>query len=485
VQVNLPSLLIAAMGTLVAVSCATKQAPPAAPTSVATLRSASTTPTNTGDCPADAAWLQQPTLPGTVPGTGTDCNFDQLMWQSLIALVQPTAGNPEILEYETWMPSYGIFVKEGEPAAWGTEPPVPCSEAADDPDASGQPRRLYTDIIKQAGSDQPLMDLQGEYVYYDMSVNKSAYDMIVGCGLFQENCAGPLKPHNKGIDLNHRYPNLAFPNAAVELKSSWMVLSESAAASGLFHTVPGWIQYKGGACRAVTLGMTGLHIVSKVPGFPAMIWGTFEHRNNAPDCDSTSASPPLGGTWNFYNPGCTDCATNTYKPDTPGQICRMHPFGDSRVGTFPDGNDCSANPNQFACQPSTAKILDESTQALRSLNGNVWTLLQANPDLIDPVWANYELVGNVWTIGEAIPPYLQAQRGALSASNTSMESFVQNGVAGVTNPYSCLSCHNMTDVASGGTLPPVGLSHLFHNVQKPGGCSDGALPATCAAYIGQ
>ena len=108
-HVNLPYLLIAAVGTLVTVSCATKQAPPAAePVSVVALRSA---PVSTGDCPADEAWLLKPTLPDRVPGTGTDCNFDQLMWQSLIALVQPARGNPEVLEYDTWMPSYGIFVK--------------------------------------------------------------------------------------------------------------------------------------------------------------------------------------------------------------------------------------------------------------------------------------------------------------------------------------------------------------------------------------
>jgi hypothetical protein len=31
-------------------------------------------------------------------------------------------------------------------------------------------------------------------------------------------------------------------------------------------------------------------------------------------------------------------------------------------------------------------------------------------------------------------------------------------------------------------LPPVGLSHLFDNVQMPGGCADSSLPAACAPY---
>jgi len=79
-------------------------------------------------------------------------------------------------------------------------------------------------------------------------------------------------------------------------------------------------------------------------------------------------------------------------------------------------------------------------------------------------------------------PYLQAQQGALSAANTSMESYVQNGVAAASNPYSCLSCHNMAGPTATENLPPVGLSHLFQHVQMSGGCADGSLPAACAPF---
>jgi len=312
-------------------------------------------------------------------------------------------------------------------------------------------------------------------------VNQSAYTMLTSCQLYKTNCAGPLKAGNKGIDLIQKYPNLAYPDTAVELKTSWMVLDDTAVASGLYYVVPGLVQHDNEPCRQVNLGLVGMHIVSKTPSFPAMIWATFEHRNNAPDCNATSAAPPLGGSWNFYNPSCTQCTTNTYKPGTPAQVCRVHPQGDSAVGTFPGGSDCSADPNQFACQDKTRKMLTESTAAIKAINSSVQTLIQANPNLINKVWANYELVGNVWTVGGALPPFLQAQQGSLSAANTSMESFVQNGVAAVTNTYNCLSCHNMATSSNDQTLPPVGLSHLFHQVQMPGGCQNGSLPATCSA----
>jgi hypothetical protein len=227
-----------------------------------------------------------------------------------------------------------------------------------------------------------------------------------------------------------------------------------------------------------------MHIVSKTPGFPALIWATFENRNNAPDCSNTSAPPPLGGPWNFYKPNCTDCPpTNTYQPGKSAQVCRMHPSGDSATGTFPGGVGCTVDPNQYACQAHTRDLLAKSTEAINAINLSVRTLIQDHSQSINPVWANYELVGNVWTVGGTVPPYLKAQEGALSASNTSMETFVQNGVAGVSNPYSCLSCHNMAGPTSAQTLPPVGLSHLFDNVQQSGGCPEDALPAACDPYI--
>ncbi|HYO67480.1 MAG TPA: hypothetical protein VEU33_15500 [Archangium sp.] len=437
----------------------------------------------TGSCPADPAWLTSSTLPSEVPGNQTACNFEQFMWQSMLALVQPASGDPSRVQFETWMPSYGIFIKDGTPTPCGQEPPTSCGSIQKASATTGKTPRVYSDITKQAGSEQPLIDLKGELVYYGMSVNQSEYTMLTACQLYKANCAGPLKPGNKGIDLISKYPNLSLPDTAVELKTSWMVLDDAGAASGLFYVVPGIIQYKGGPSRQVNLGLTGMHIVSKTPNFPAMIWATFEHRNNAPDCSNTSAAPPLGGSWNFYNPKCTTCTTNTYQPGTPAQVCRMHPDGDSATGTFPGGDDCTADPNQFACQDKTRKLLAESTAAINAINSSVQALIQANPTRINKVWANYELVGNVWTVGGTLPPYQQAQAGSLSAANTSMETFVQNGVAAVNNPYSCLSCHNMQGPTNSQYLPPVGLSHLFDSVQMPGGCSDGSLPATCNAYI--
>jgi hypothetical protein len=476
----LPFVLILASCSASIVACAGKQKTAGDPDGD---KQTSAADDGLSSCSADPQWLLAPSVPSEIPGTASICNFEQFMWQSMLALVQPSANNKEVLEFETWMPSYGIFVKAGQPTSWGQHPPDACSTPPGTSVRTGEAPRLYSNIIKQAGANQPLMDPSGEFVYYGMSVNKGVYDMLTGCQLYKSHCAGPLKPGNTGIDIIDRYPNLAYPDGAVVLKTSWMVLDEQSIASGLFYSVPGWIQDQdGGACRSATLGLTGMHIVAKTPSTPAFVWATFEQRNNAPDCDDKSAASPLGGSWNFYKPDCADCPTNTYEAARPAQVCRMHPQGDSHIGTFPGGVDCNANPNQFTCGAKTVSMLDESTQAIKDLNAGVQQLIRDNPDSIDPVWANYELVGNVWTVGGTLPPYLQAQHGSLAAANTSMETFVQNGVADVTNPYSCFSCHNMEGPEAGRTLPPVGLSHLFDSIEMSGGCDDDSLPTTCSPY---
>jgi hypothetical protein len=440
-------------------------------------------------CAADPAWIRSPSLPAEVPGTGSICNFEQFAWQSLLYLVQPTAADPEILQFESFMPNYGVFVAAGgQPTPYGQHPPDPCNDPATvAAKATGAAPFVYSNIVKQAGVEQPLIDPNGQFAWYGLSVNETAYDMLTRCELYRSDCAGPLKPGNAGtVDLIGAYPNLAFPDGAFELKTAWKVLRPEEESSGLFYSTAGWIQPpgQGGACESVTLGLAGIHVVGKTPETPALVWASFEHRNNAPDCSDLAAAPPLGGSWSFFDPAtCDNCTTNFYEPGQPAQVCRMHPQGDSTIGTFPAGQSCEEDPNQFACQEATKAMLAESTEAIRELNANVQEMIRDAGGAIDPVWANYELVGNVWTRGGVTPPQLQAQVGSLSAANTAMETFVQNGPSARTNPNNCFSCHNQDSGTFGRNLPPVGLSHLFDEVApKSGGCADGSLPAACGPY---
>jgi hypothetical protein len=363
---------------------------------------------------------------------------------------------------------------------------------------------VYSNLTLQAGAHQPLIDRALKDVFYNVSVNEAAYRFITGCELYKAQCALTLAPDlltpggMRVVDLPGKYPRLAFPNHSIELKTSWKILTAAEAAGRTFYMTQGSVQAPGGDCLdKVTLGLVGMHIVTKTPTHPEFIWATFEHKNNAPDCGNTGAQPPLGGDWTFYDKKCRDCVTNEYVKGKPTQLCRMHPWGNPVDGTFPNNLNCaSVPPPGYICDPVVQQnIINPNTANLKSLNDSVTAMLRKLPaDNPNRLWANYALVGNVWTVNGALPPNLQTQRGSLSAANTTMESYVQNGEANVTNPNNCFSCHNLngkTPVSSQDqasrpvTLPPAGLAHIFNLLDlATTGCDDGrSLPAGTACSI--
>ncbi|MDH5670685.1 MAG: hypothetical protein OEZ06_00955 [Myxococcales bacterium] len=435
-------------------------------------------------CAFDPAWLTATALPTEVGDS--DCSFHQFMWQSFAYLAQSLDGGAR---FESWMPTYGLFVKtaSAKPTPWGTPPKVPCK-----PDKAGRtadkPLPVYSSITKQAGVLQPLIDRSDNAVYYGVALNRIAYDWVTSCELYRYGCGAQLADQKAGVDLIKQYPQLAFPNGSVELKTAWKVLSDAEKQLGTFYTVTGQIQPDANpkSCKTVTLGLVGLHVVSKTANHPEFIWATFEHKNNAPDCTALDAAAPLPGGYTFFDTAQYDACkapqcTNTFAPGTPAMVCREHPWGDSNLGSYPNGNDCNADPNQRICQPAVREAMTANTQAMQAINASASSAIVQSSGY-DKVWANYELVGNLWARGGAVPPITQAQAGSLSAANTVMETFVQNGQAGVINPSNCFTCHDMVSSEGIANLPPAGLSHIFRELApKSGGCKDGKLPQSCVA----
>jgi hypothetical protein len=447
----------------------------------------SASPVPAPGCAFQASWLDATALPKEV---GDDaCSFHQFMWQSFVFLAQSEGGGTR---FESWMPTYGVFVESATqpPTPWGTAPPDPCSPTAAAKGSAKQvdaPLPVYSSITKQAGVDQPLIDRNGNEVYYGIAINKVAYDWVTSCDLYRYRCAAQLGDKKGGIDLIKNYPALAFPIGSVELKTAWKVLTDEEQRLGTFYSVKGKIQpdaRRAQTCKSVSLGLVGMHIVSKTAKHPEFIWATFEHRNNAPDCTDLAATAPVTGGWTFFDKASYDrCkearCTNTYFPARPAMVCREHPAGDSNLGRYPDGKDCSVDPNQLICQPSVKAALTANTAAMNAINESASSVISQSKSY-DKVWANYELVGNVWSQGGAVPPITQAQAGSLSAANTSMETFVQNGQAGIQNPSNCFTCHNMVSSAGTTNLPPAGLSHMFTRLNvSSGGCASGRLPEAC------
>ncbi|PCK08982.1 MAG: hypothetical protein COA42_06500 [Alteromonadaceae bacterium] len=438
--------------------------------------SASYTPASNA-CVASLDWFKKPSFPSEVPDGGTtNCNFQQFSWQSFIAAVQPTGEKtPQggILEFESWMPSYGIFVEKGQqPTPWGQQPDLPNSECVavankkqvsrffrDNPTGS----RLNSNATDQAGSNQPLLDLQGNFVFYDISVNKKSYDFITACELFKSNCASSLKFNGEGINLP---ASLAFPAASAELKTAWMIMTKELDKNLFYRSFGNVVNPDTNKCEHVELGLVGMHLVINTDKHPEFIWATFEHRNNVPNCADRKAKPPLGGEWNFFNPEClgAHCQLNTYSPSHPGQICRTNPEGSP-------SNTMGMSKEQIAASK-------RNRENIISINTSVQDFVRGNPKLIDSIWTNYEMTGNVWTLNGILPPTggrQGVQRGSLSAANAVMETYLQDGLAEVNPQFNCFGCHT-----TGFGKPPAGLSHIFDEVvPMTGGCENGKLPASC------
>jgi hypothetical protein len=452
-------------------------------------------------CAASLDWVSNPTLPTDVASGQSNCNFQQFMWQSLFYLIQPTTDidvtTTSVREFETWMPSYGMFVDEGKtPAPWGTiAHPVYCEVPT-----GVEANYVFSDLTLQAGSHHPLIAKDLHDVFYNLSVNQPAYNFITGCDLYKEQCGITLAPDLLNptttpiVDIPVKYPQLAFPEQSIELKTSWKILTPVELASNNFYTTNGSVKSPEQECLTnVTLGLVGMHIVSKTPTHPEFIWATFEHKNNAPDCANPTAAAPLGGDWTFYDQNCTgDCTTNEYTPKKATQVCRMHPWGDSTMGTFPNGLNCDSTPPPgYICDEDVQKyIIEPNTANLIAINKSVAGMTASLPDNnLNKLWGNYELVGNQWTRNGVLPPDLQSQLGSLSNANTTMETYVQNGVSNMTNPASCFGCHNLNGKSLTSSseqasepvqLPPAGLSHIFNLIKaNTTGCKNGTeLPSS-------
>ena len=397
------------------------------------------------NCAASTSWFSNPSIPTEVTGgtAANNCAFHQFAWQAFIAMVQPSTTSPGERVFETWMPDYGVFVTSGQPLPWGKEPPTPCpNDAPTATDRFFVPRVMKTDnaAINPNHTDQAfggaLYDQKKNVVYYESWMNKTEYDFITGCQLYNKGCIAASPK------------NIALPAGSIEIKTSWRTFPRGQGPAG-FYTVDGVV---GKDCQPVTVALVGFHLVANTPDHPEFIWATFEHKDNAPDC--TNPLSPTGPSWSFNNPACKDCPPN--KPGTnPTQVCRVNPWGGGST-------------------ENVANIQSLDRSVFSTLSNLVNTQPQKYRDMA--VWLNYYLTGNIWTLDGQLPPTTSNARGSLIAANTTMESFAQN--------MSCFTCHKM-DASSAfkNATAPAGLSHFFFEAAQSGGCNagKGPMPAACPA----
>ncbi|MCB1056870.1 MAG: hypothetical protein KDD11_15325 [Acidobacteria bacterium] len=308
--------------------------------------------------------------------------------------------------WETFKDSDDIFlnppVKPSSFDAPESIPPACQTLAAAEPGAA---RRTLTqtakisDVLqdfKQAFSDAPLVDQNGQYVWYEIKVNRAYYDYVVDNGFYDSrNQVGKTIFFPESSDTTRQQP-------AIKVKAAWKVMGGSGSNQpddpSRFYTTDALVYNpETGVCTKETLGLVGLHVVQKTAQLPQWMWATFEQVDNAPD---QQGGPVSGKQYNFFNANCAGCPLNTppsqSNPTFPTQVVRVTPVS-------------SDAPNS---------LFQDALTSLRS----------------DNVWQYYQLVNAQWAanrdhIGVPSEPEFLA--------NTTLETYLQDPV----EPDGCINCH--------------------------------------------
>ncbi|HTK95180.1 MAG TPA: c-type cytochrome [Terriglobales bacterium] len=298
-------------------------------------------------------------------------------------------GAPGRRVWETWKEASEVYLPNGrKPAPWQDSP------------SKSLVKRLFRtqkvdDVLDAAvqptGADGTLpitlTDQHGRTVYYEIRMNRVAFDFVVGHRLYDSRVqeqAGPV----------------AFPDGAILVKAAWRQL-EPGEESRYYTRAAQICDKHERECATHTVGLVGFHIMIRTRTAPQWIWATFEQVENV-----------RGPKPSFSDPACRDCAavTNRQTPaGVPNQVVRATPI------------------------PATDPVCSERTfdDNVVAMNRDVAAALARQ----GAVLANYELVGAQWpfapgrpeTVFQVTPPIL---------ANTTMETFIQE-------TSSCMGCHAM------------------------------------------
>lgn len=242
----------------------------------------------------------------------------------------------------------------------------------------------------------PLIDQNGQRVWYEVKVNREYYDYVVNNGFYNsENQKGKTIFFPEGT-------NTTRGAGAVKVKAAWKVIGSGDDPKRFYTTTALLFNPDTKTCTKQQVGLVGLHIVHKTLQLPQWSWATFEQIDNAPD----QGKVVPGQKYNFYNPSCTSCPVN--RPNKPGDF---------------------TTPTQVV---RVTPLNAEATSANTAFQGALAALRADN------VWQYYELVDDQWAgtrknIGTPSQPQFLA--------NTTLETYLQGPAIPCSPPHGCINCH--------------------------------------------
>lgn len=355
-------------------------------------------------------------FPKDIPDSNaSQADFDRYSWRMFTALNQaagayrgtPDCENPLGSSSNTVWRSYKqvgeIFLEDGaNPGPW---------------DSAVNNRNVWSLVSKvsedgenaESAINQPvggwLTDQQGEPTYYQIAANEVSYDYIVNNGIYNREGA---EGFSKVID---------FPDYSVEIKASWRIMSDQDNSSRYLTTLAKVATFddageKNGTKEA-TLGLVGLHIITKAKGYPQWVWSTFEQVDNVTD-QSAHGRPN-----SYFN---LEAANNGTANQSP---CKNHAF------------PCEPKPGSVFSTPNPLTRLTPIAAETDAVNKEAQAELSANKFM-----QYYELVTTQRPKYPNDPGDPGGTPTPAVSANTTMESYIQP-------VSSCMDCHSVASIQPG------------------------------------
>lgn len=361
--------------------------------------------------------------------------FDHHAWQAFVALNWPLAADGA--------PAATIVATPDTRRVWSRFSrrddvfrPDHAATCPDSVDTIVQTR----DIAQADGT--VLVDQAGNFVVYETRMNPVVEAYIRDNALDSRTGQAAFDPQPVEFPLG-RIGARATP-ASVLLKTAWRVMKAGETgyltASGLIRVPAERSASAEPLCLPMTLGMVGMHIVTRVASGNGdeWLWSTFEHRDNVPVAGSarqvnslfarelfpkgcTHPADAGDGDWSFYDPSRKDRPTNT-----------------------PSGDDWS-----WADRPPHARIGGEPATPPQIVR--CWHLLEGTravnatwqARLTGSVLQNYMLISSQWRGANSSPIFPNGELPRF-LTNATVETFVQIDPIGT-----CLGCHTAARTATG------------------------------------
>lgn len=222
--------------------------------------------------------------PSTAPAANASQDlFDQYSWQLFIAVNWPAQagqrgdpdcskqpGDPGYTVWQTYKTVEETFLPRGaDPGPWNSPQ---LAKSLGIINIAALKNSSQVNAVDQAVGGW-LIDQAGNPTYYDISANETSYNYIVANQFYN-------------ADVVSKANNINFPYGVIEVKSSWRILTPHDNASRYLTMLARVATFDDqGQRTGVTeayLGLVGLHVITKVNGYPQWIWSTFEQIDNVP-----------------------------------------------------------------------------------------------------------------------------------------------------------------------------------------------------------